>query len=102
MEQIFKYFVVALFAREESLGARRHFAIASCGVRQVPFFEIRSFLVSIFMHVVSEDGVLAVAVAVDIIEITKAKTRTLALSRNIVCFFMVKLSRFQARPMHAK
>ena len=54
MEQIFKYFVVALFAREESLGARRHFAIASCGVRQVPFFEIRSLNVVRSIHEVSE------------------------------------------------
>jgi hypothetical protein len=54
LEQIFKYFVVALFAREESLGARRHFAIASFGVRQVPFFEIRSLNVVRSIHEVSE------------------------------------------------
>ena len=45
---------MALFAREESLGARRHFAIASCGVRQVPFFEIRSLNVVRSIHEVSE------------------------------------------------
>ena len=59
MEQIVKYFVFTLFESEESLGARCHFAIASCGVRQVPFLEMRSLSVARFTHVVNVDGTLA-------------------------------------------
>lgn len=77
MEQIFKYFVVALFAREESLGARRHFAIASCGVRQVPFFEIRSLNVVRSIHVVNE------VTAVAGVGVLKANVETITIASAI-------------------
>lgn len=77
MEQIFKYFVVAVFESAESLGARRHFAIASCGVRQVPVFEIRSLSVVRSIHVVSE------VTAVAGVGVLKAKVETIAIAREI-------------------
>lgn len=77
MEQIFKYFVVALFAREESLGAKRHFAIASCGVRQVPVFEIRSLNVVRSTHVVNE------VTAIAGVGVLKANVETIAIASAI-------------------
>ena len=77
MEQIFKYFVVALFAREESLGARRHFAIASCGVRHVPVFEIRSLNVVRSIQVVNE------VTAVAGVGVLKANVETIAIASAI-------------------
>ena len=94
--------VSPLLESEESESTRRHFVNASYGVRQVPDLEMRSFLVSIFTHVVSEDGVLEVAVAIDKVEMTKAKTRTLALKRNVAWSFILKFSRFQARLTRAE
>jgi hypothetical protein len=72
-----KYFVVAVFESEESLGARRHFAIASCGVRQVPFLEMRSLSVVRSTHVVSD------ATAVAGVEVLKVNVETIAIVREI-------------------
>jgi hypothetical protein len=72
-----KYFAVALFVSEESLGARCHFAIASCGVRQVPFFEIRSLRVTRSTHVVSD------VTAVAGVDILKVNVETIAIAREI-------------------
>ena len=77
MEQIFKYFVVAVFESAESLGARRHFAIASCGVRHVPFFEIRSLNVVRSIHVVNE------VTAIEGVGVLKAKVETIAIASAI-------------------
>jgi hypothetical protein len=51
--------VVLPIASAESSGTMRQLASASCGVRQVPFLEIRSLSVARSMQVVNE--VLAVA-----------------------------------------
>lgn len=93
-EQIFKDLVSPLLESEESENTRRHLANASYGVRQIPDLDIRSFLFSIFTHVISEDGVLEFAVVTDKVEMTKAKTMALALKRNVAWSFMLKFSRF--------
>jgi hypothetical protein len=72
-----KYFVFTLFESEESLGARRHFAIASCGVRQVPFLEMRSLSVVRSTHVVSD------VTAVAGVDVLKVKVETITIAREI-------------------
>jgi hypothetical protein len=72
-----KYFVLTLFKSEESLGARRHFAIASCGVRQLPFLEMRSLSVVRSTHVVSD------VTAVAGVEVLKVNVETIAIVREI-------------------
>lgn len=77
MEQMVKYFAVAVFESEESLGARRHFAMASCGVRQVPFLEMRSLSVVRSTHVVSD------VTAVAGVDVLKVNVETIAIAREI-------------------
>ena len=59
LEQIINVLVVLPAVSAESSGTMRHLARASCGVRHVPFLEMRSLRVVRLMHVVSE--VFAVA-----------------------------------------
>ena len=59
MEQIINVLVVLPIASAESSGTMRQLATASCGVRHVPFLEMRSLSVARSMQVVNE--VFAVA-----------------------------------------